>query len=91
LNITQFGPDDAIIALGSSSLDELMSNHAVVNLSPSGDLRQAAARLFSALRELDALCPPVISVVPIPRTGLGEAINDRLERAAAPREIVWKD
>jgi L-threonylcarbamoyladenylate synthase len=53
-----------------------------LNLSPSGDLSQAAARLFSCLRAADALDPAVIAVAPIPGGGLGEAINDRLRRAA---------
>jgi L-threonylcarbamoyladenylate synthase len=52
------------------------------NLSPFGDLREAATRLFSALRAADALTPTAIAVAPIPEDGLGEAINDRLRRAA---------
>lgn len=52
------------------------------NLSPSGDLRQAAARLFAYLREADRTDPSAIAVAPIPNEGLGEAINDRLKRAA---------
>ncbi|MCW5722712.1 MAG: threonylcarbamoyl-AMP synthase [Devosia sp.] len=55
------------------------------NLSPSGDLREAARHLFSMLHELDATGAGAIAVAPIPDTGLGEAINDRLTRAAAPR------
>ena len=55
---------------------------AVFNLSPAGDLREAAARLFSALRAADALAPAAIAVAAIPEDGLGEAINDRLRRAA---------
>jgi L-threonylcarbamoyladenylate synthase len=55
-----------------------------LNLSPSGDLREAARNLFSMLHQLDAEAPR-IAVAPIPDTGLGEAINDRLKRAAAPR------
>jgi len=58
---------------------------AALNLSRSGDLVEAAANLFSHLRALDAKGAKVIAVMPIPREGLGEAINDRLERAAAPR------
>ncbi|HEY1448932.1 MAG TPA: L-threonylcarbamoyladenylate synthase [Caulobacteraceae bacterium] len=53
-----------------------------LNLSPTGDLAQAAARLFSCLRAADALAPVAIAVAPIPEHGLGEAINDRLRRAA---------
>ena len=55
------------------------------NLSPSGDVIEAAANLFRMLHELDAAKPERIAVAPIPNTGLGEAINDRLKRAAAPR------
>ncbi len=63
-----FGPDD----------------EADLNLSPSGDLVEAAANLFHHLHELDAKGTP-IAVAPIPAKGLGLAINDRLTRAAAPR------
>jgi L-threonylcarbamoyladenylate synthase len=56
-----------------------------LNLSPSGDLVEAAANLFSHLRKLDASGAERIAVAPIPETGLGEAINDRLSRAEAPR------
>jgi L-threonylcarbamoyladenylate synthase len=58
---------------------------AVLNLSSRGDLIEAAANLFSHLRALDASGAAGIAVMPVPRAGLGEAINDRLERAAAPR------
>lgn len=58
-----------------------------MNLSPSGDLHEAAANLFAMLREMDALAGATgtIAVAPIPTVGLGLAINDRLNRAAAPR------
>jgi L-threonylcarbamoyladenylate synthase len=56
-----------------------------VNLSPKGDLVEAAANLYAALRRLDATGARMIAVEPIPHHGLGEAINDRLARAAAPR------
>ncbi|HEV2558015.1 MAG TPA: L-threonylcarbamoyladenylate synthase [Microvirga sp.] len=61
--------------------------HAVhaVNLSERSDLAEAAARLFAALRDLDASGAATIAVAPIPEMGLGEAINDRLQRAAAER------
>ena len=55
---------------------------AVFNLSPGRDLAQAAANLFAYLRAADALSPAAIVVAPIPELGLGEAINDRLRRAA---------
>lgn len=55
-----------------------------LNLSPTGDLVEAAANLFGHLHRLDAMRRP-IAVAPVPETGLGRAINDRLRRAAAPR------
>lgn len=73
---------EAYLAFGSApAFDGVMRN-----LSPSGDLREAARNLFAALHELDALAEGPIAVAPIPEEGLGEAINDRLRRAAAPRE-----
>ncbi len=61
-------------------------DRAALNLSRSGDLKEAAANLFAMLRQLDAKAGvSAIAVAPIPREGLGEAINDRLFRAAAPR------
>lgn len=57
-----------------------------LNLSPTGDLREAARNLFSFIARLDASGAQAIAVAPIPHEGLGEAINDRLQRAAAPRE-----
>ena len=61
---------------------------AALNLSPSGDLAEAAANLFAMLRRLDEGGATAIAVSPIPETGLGLAINDRLRRAAAPRDEV---
>ena len=58
---------------------------AMLNLSLRGDLVEAAANLFSHLRALDAAGAKAIAVMPVPQEGLGEAINDRLRRAAAPR------
>ena len=58
---------------------------AALNLSPSGDLVQAAGGLFDALHQLNAMGASRIAVSPIPYHGLGRAINDRLRRAAAPR------
>jgi L-threonylcarbamoyladenylate synthase len=56
-----------------------------INLSPGGNLEEAAARLFAALRELDQAGAAAIAVMSIPAHGLGEAINDRLQRAANRR------
>ena len=60
--------------------------HPRLDLSPRGDLVEAAAHLFAHLRALDAAGATHIAVAPIPQHGLGEAINDRLRRAAAPRD-----
>jgi L-threonylcarbamoyladenylate synthase len=61
------------------------SHEGTLNLSLGGDLHEAARNLFAMLHELDARAAR-IAVAPIPQTGLGEAINDRLKRAAAPRD-----
>lgn len=68
---------EAFLAFGAAS-----NGPAVFNLSERGDLAEAAARLFSLLRAADALRPSAIAVARIPAAGLGEAINDRLRRAA---------
>lgn len=59
--------------------------NAVLNLSPSGDLNEAAAHLFAYMRELDRMEFKAIAVSPVPMNDLGLAINDRLKRAAYPR------
>lgn len=58
----------------------------IQNLSPKGDLVEAAANLFAMLRALDGPDVTAIATMPVPDEGLGRAINDRLRRAAAPRE-----
>jgi L-threonylcarbamoyladenylate synthase len=88
MNVLELKPGDAILAFGPAKLQHYSYSNPLLNLSPQGDLLQAAARLFSALRELDAHNPAAIAVVPIPNHGLGEAINDRLVRASTPRESV---
>jgi L-threonylcarbamoyladenylate synthase len=65
--------------------DRLRPGEGDDSLSASGDLDEAAARLFAALHRADAEARPRIAVAPIPDTGIGAAINDRLRRAAAPR------
>jgi L-threonylcarbamoyladenylate synthase len=77
LNADAPRPGEAYLAFGVSP-----ASANVFNLSPSGDLREAAAKLFASLRAADALAPAAIAVAPIPEGGLGEAINDRLRRAA---------
>jgi L-threonylcarbamoyladenylate synthase len=70
-------PGEAFLAFGPAD-----SGPAVFQLSSRRDLREAAANLFSMLRRADALHPAAIAVAPLPAEGLGEAINDRLRRAA---------
>ena len=79
LNVTDPRPEEALLAFGPDA-----PTHAAANLSPAGDTTEAAANLFQMLHDLDALGRP-IAVMPVPETGLGQAINDRLRRAAAPR------
>ena len=74
-------PGEALLAFGPA----LEHAEAMLNLSLRGDLIEAAANLFSHLRALDASGASAIAVMPVPDEGLGEAINDRLRRAAAPR------
>lgn len=80
------GPQAGEAWLGfGPAVDGVNSAAISLNLSPTGDLAEAASNLFSFLRRLDADGPSVIAIAPIPMEGLGEAINDRLKRAAAPR------
>mgnify|MGYP003331542777 CR=1 FL=1 len=85
LNANEIEKGEAALLFGSFVPKGCDAARAVFNLSPTGDLKEAAANLFSALRVLDQSGAPRIAVVPIPDEGLGEAILDRLRRAAAPR------
>jgi len=76
LNVTKPALGEVMLGFGTIPGD--------LTLSASGDLTEAAAHLFDHLHQLDAMDKP-IAVAPIPETGLGRAINDRLRRAAAPR------
>ncbi|MCT7373604.1 L-threonylcarbamoyladenylate synthase [Chelativorans salis] len=86
LNVAEVMPGEALLAFGPARAKGAETAAEVMNLSPSGDLREAAANLFSHLSRLDAGGAVTIAVEPVPLTGLGEAINDRLMRAAAPRD-----
>jgi L-threonylcarbamoyladenylate synthase len=85
LNIEAVRPGEALLAFGSTMPPGASEVAAMLNLSVKGDLIEAAAKLFSHLRMLDASDIVAIAVMPIPNEGLGEAINDRLARAAAPK------
>jgi L-threonylcarbamoyladenylate synthase len=78
LNVHDAKSNEALLAFGPNAPADAL------NLSATGDLNEAAANLFAMLRELDKKAG-AIAVMPIPREALGEAINDRLTRAAAPR------
>ena len=80
LDATDRREGEALLAFG----DTTEAGPGVINLSPRGNLLEAAANLFSSLRRLDATGVATIASMPIPEAGLGEAINDRLRRAAAP-------
>ena len=82
LDATTVRPDESLLAFGGEAP---AGARVTLNLSPSGNLEEAAAKLFAALRELDRTGVSAIAVMPIPLTGLGEAINDRLRRAANRR------
>ena len=85
LEVTTVGPGEAVLLFAGHLPASLGNARATLNLSESGDLVEAAANLFDFLRRLDAAKPSAIAVSPIPHDRLGEAINDRLRRAAAPR------
>ncbi|NIX76759.1 L-threonylcarbamoyladenylate synthase [Microvirga terricola] len=85
LNATRIEEGEAALLFGASPFDGVDGAKAALNLSKNGDLKEAAAHLFSYLRQLDASGAGIIAVSPIPETGLGDAINDRLRRAAAER------
>ena len=85
LNATDVAVEEALLAFGAP----LPGAGAIWQMSAERDAKEAAARLFAGLRWLDSegqrLGLRGIAVMPVPLEGLGAAINDRLERAAAPR------
>jgi L-threonylcarbamoyladenylate synthase len=86
LNADRIEAGEALLAFGPGTISGTSASSAVMNLSPRGDLNEAAANLFGYLRALDARGARAIAVMPVPHHGLGEAINDRLRRAAVGRE-----
>ena len=85
LDASEILPGEAVLLFGGAEPPGLDGAKARLDLSPKGDLAEAAANLFAFMRRLDLTGAPAIAVVPIPEDGLGEAILDRLRRAAAPR------
>ena len=90
LNAQDIAPGEVLLAFGNADVPGKDKAAAVMNLSERGDLAEAASRLFGYLRSLDAVGARAIAVMPVPHHGLGEAINDRLRRAAAGRERPGK-
>ena len=86
LNVQRLEPGEALLAFGLGAISGIDAASTVMNLSECGDLAEAAANLFGHLRALDSQGVPTIAVMSIPNEGLGEAINDRLRRAAVGRE-----
>jgi len=86
LNADDIEAGEALLAFGPAAVPGIDAATAVMNLSARGDLNEAAANLFGYLRALDLSGARVIAVMPVPPHGLGEAINDRLRRAAMGRE-----
>ncbi len=84
LNAERLEADEALLAFGPHAISGAEGATAM-NLSPTGDLVEAAANLFSYLRALDTRGVRTIAVMTVPDEGLGEAINDRLRRAAVPQ------
>jgi L-threonylcarbamoyladenylate synthase len=87
LNAVDTEAGEALLAFGSARANHADRAVAILNLSEQGDLREAATNLFAFLNRLDQSGAQLIAVEPIPDRGLGEAINDRLRRAAAPRDV----
>jgi len=83
LGATSVEPGEVLLAFGPHRPVGAENAARTLNLSPDGDLIEAAANLFAHLRALDGSGATAIAVMPLPTTGLGEAINDRLRRAAA--------
>jgi L-threonylcarbamoyladenylate synthase len=86
LDAEHIAPGEALLAFGSNAVAGVDAAAAVMNLSAQADLNEAAANLFGYLRALDAIGARAIAVMPVPHHGLGEAINDRLRRAAVGRD-----
>jgi L-threonylcarbamoyladenylate synthase len=86
LEATAVEPNEALILFGAAEITGADRAKTVLNLSARGDLAEAAANLFDYMKKADASGAETIAFSPIPNEGLGEAINDRLSRAAAPRE-----
>ncbi|MCR9138844.1 MAG: L-threonylcarbamoyladenylate synthase [Alphaproteobacteria bacterium] len=88
INATTATPDDCVITFAGKRITGSDESLLILDLSERGDLGEAAANLFDHMKTADASGAERICVVPIPIKGLGEAINDRLTRAAAPKTEI---
>ncbi len=85
LNAVSLEAGEALLRFGDADISGQENAAVIIELSRSGDLVEAASRLFDAMKTADASGAHSVAITPIPHHGLGEAINDRLARAAAPR------
>ena len=88
LDASAVEPGEALLGFGPTRAAGAEKAVAFLNLSEAGNLREAAANLFTYMQALDRSGAKIIAVEPVPHEGLGEAINDRLSRAAAPRDSL---
>jgi L-threonylcarbamoyladenylate synthase len=86
LDVNEVRTNEALLAFGTKMPANAGQALKTLNLSPQGNVTEAAANLYAHLRALDLVNAAAIAVAPIPQEGLGEAIRDRLQRAAAPRQ-----
>lgn len=85
LNASHVEPGEALIVFGAAVVDNADAAHITLQLSENADAHEAASRLYDLMKQADQSGARAIAVTPIPHDGIGEAINDRLARAAAPR------
>ncbi|UXM94520.1 L-threonylcarbamoyladenylate synthase [Bartonella sp. HY329] len=88
LNVDEVIEGEALLHFGDTAIKGQAKAKAILNLSESGNLKEAAVHLFDYMQRLDLVGASSIAVAPIPLISLGEAINDRLNRAAAPKVKV---
>nr|WP_272213947.1 Sua5 family C-terminal domain-containing protein [Marinicella sp. W31]MDC2879891.1 Sua5 family C-terminal domain-containing protein [Marinicella sp. W31] len=86
LNAMRVEDGEALVLCGPQTVENAVAAHATFQLSATGDLAEAASRLYATMKQADASGATTIAFAPIPEGGIGEAINDRLSRAAAPRK-----
>ncbi|PRX03721.1 UNVERIFIED_ORG: translation factor SUA5 [Martelella mediterranea] len=86
LDATRVEDGEALVLFGPQTIENASAARATFQLSETSDLAEAASRLYDTMKLADASGARVIAFAPVPKDGIGEAINDRLSRAAAPRK-----